>query len=118
MNTQGVALLLLSASVRMQSAYLVRTSALSIAVYCLLRLQQHLQQVVMVSGCIGYHCNSPRVLLSAVYQLSDFVEHHILSESSFSSQQGPEALLQLKVDIGELSDWLQSSLCQPISGKT
>ena len=28
-----------------------------------------------------------------VYQLSDFMEHHILSESSFSSQQGPETLL-------------------------
>ena len=72
-----------------------------IAVNCFLRLQQDLQQVVMISGCIGYQCISPRVLLSAIYQLSDFMEHHILSESSISSQQGPEALLQLKVDVGE-----------------
>jgi hypothetical protein len=50
-------------------------------VYWLLRLQQDLQQVVMISGCIGYQCNLPRVLLSAVYQLSDLMEHHILSES-------------------------------------
>ena len=39
--------------------------------------------------------------LSAVHQLSDFKEHYVLLESSFSSQQGPEALLQLKVDVVE-----------------
>jgi len=72
-----------------------------IAVNCWLRLQQDLPQVVMISGCIGYQCNSPRVLLSAIYQLSDFMDHHILSESSLSSQQGPEALLQMKVDVGQ-----------------
>ena len=87
-------------------------------VYCLLRLQQDLQEVVMVSGFIGYQCSSPRVLLSAVCQLSEFMEHHILSESSFSSQQGPAALLQLEVAVDEQSDWLQPSLCQPMSGKT
>ena len=53
-----------------------------------------------------------------VSQVFDFMEHHILTEFSFSSQQGPESLFHVKVDVDEQPNCLQLSLWQPVGGRT
>ncbi|KAL0026804.1 hypothetical protein WJX77_002231 [Trebouxia sp. C0004] len=54
--------------------------------------------------------------VSAVYQLSDFIEHHILLRSLFSSQQGPETLSQVEVEFSQaVSDDIQHNYLPAIA---